>query len=283
MLVNETFYPSFKNHELILDLNLNAFSIYDISAWRDDQTPGLVDYVIYPEYSKEGRIEAVTDNSGVIVTDANGVVVTTNIDTIVINEFEPRHEIVTFLYLSQQVNFDSQTYWGFSRYLNQNFRDWDNILEAGDLFGGSFGFGFESYLLTGYNLSGDMARQGQSIYLQTFCERTEYAFNVLIDNTYDYRGPSACWVSSQWDWNDSAVQGKWGTSFNTYRFTKPIVQVPYIPGNITQEFDYGEKVIITKNKLRGRGRALSLLFEAEYTKDLKLLGWNTLNTKNGEP
>jgi len=283
MIINETYYPAFKNHELILDLNLNAFSIYDVSGWRDDQMPGLVDYLIYPEYSKESRTEAVTDNSGVIVTDSAGLVVTVEIDTIEINKFEPREEIVTFLYLSQQVNFDAQTYWGFSRYLNRSFRDWDNILQSHDATGW-WGFGFESYLLTGYNLSGDMARQGQSIYLQTFCERTEFACEANNDGSYYYYGPSACWVSSQWDWNNSAAQGKWGTSFNTYRFTKPLpTLIGAFGSGITTPFDYGETVITTKNKLRGRGKALSILFEAEYLKDLKLLGWNTLNTKNGEP
>jgi len=271
MIINENYYPAFKNHELILDLNLNAFSIYDISCWRDDQTPGLVDYLIFPEYSITTSQVDVTDNNGLVVVDSNGVVVTVSRNTTVVSEFEPRHEIVTFLYLFQD---DGDPYWGFSRYTNTDFRDWDDL--AGPNW---YGFSYLSYLVTGYNLSGDMARQGQSIYLQTYCRLTEQSYiddgngNAILDFQ------SACWVSSQWEWNNSSAQGKWGSEFNTYRFTKPTPTSP----TIGDTFDYGDTVILTKNKMRGRGHALAIKFNAEYNKDLRLLGWNTLNTKNGEP
>ena len=273
MIINENYYPSFKNHELILDLNLQAFSIYDISCWNDDQTPGLVDYLIYPEYSVEDSIEPVTDYTGAVVVDANGATVTVTKSKIQINEFEPREEIVTFLYFSQQVNATAATYFGFSRYINQSFRDWDNIIEDA---GGWYGFSYVSYMVTGYNLTGDMARQGQSIYLQTFCRRTE---NYYLWSSTEYDRPSACWVSSRWEWNEDNTQGKWGSEFNAYRFTKPTPTST----NYGDPFTYGDTVITTKNKLRGRGHALAIMFDAELNKDLRLLGWNTLMTKNGEP
>lgn len=289
MKINEKYYPSFKNHELILDLNLNAFSIYDVSCWKDDQTPGLLDYLIYPETTSETYEEVVTDGDGIPVTDSLLNVVTVERTKIVQyllkdeyaynttwefdsnRNLDPRHERVTFLFAFVTATIPT---WGFSRYTNSDFRDWDYLNTS------YYGFSYNSYLLTGYNLSGDMARQGQTIYLQTFCKRTESVrtYNYYW-SYYEWYTPSACWVSSQWDWNNSAVQGKWSEEFNAYRFLKP---TPVNPA-LGDPFDYGETVIITKNKLRGRGRALSLLFEAEYTKDLKLLGWNTLDTKNGEP
>ena len=277
MIINENYYPAFKNHELIFDLNLQAFSIYDISAWKDDQTPGLVDYLIYPEYSVEDTIETVTDSTGNAVLDANGVVVTITSQTIQINEFEPREEVVTFLYLSQQINTVNPTYWGFSRYICPFFRDWDTILYPvllADLWW--YGFSYTSYMITGYNLTGDMARQGQSIYLQTFCRRTE---NYYTWSSTEFDRPSACWVSSRWEWNEDNTQGKWGSEFNAYRFTKPTPTST----NYGDPFTYGDTVITTKNKLRGRGHALAIMFDAELNKDLRLLGWNALMTKNGEP
>ena len=274
MIVNNQKYPSFKNHELILDLNLQAFSIYDVSVGRDDASPGLVDYIIYPEYSRTEVEEPVTDSTGVVVLDANGVVVTTTIDNININDFEPREEIVTFLYLYQEVTVSGYTFFGFSRYLNSYFRDWDNlILNTNAL---TYGYQYPAYMVTGYNLSGDMARQGQSIYLQTFCKRTE---NFYLWSAAELDHPSACWVSGRWEWNDSSFQGKWSDSFNSYRFTKPLPT--YL--DYGDPFNYGDLVINTKNKLRGRGHSLSIVFEAEPGKDLRLLGWNALMTKNGEP
>jgi len=275
MIVNELHYPSFKNHELILDLNLQAFSIYDISGTRDDQTPGLVDYIIYPEHSRIEIEEPVTDSTGVLVLDANGVVVTVTSDQIAINEFKPREEVVTFLYLYQEVTGSGYTFWGFSRYLNTFSRDWDNLTAGSNQL--TYGYQYPAYMITGYNLTGDMARQGQSIYLQTFCKRTEY-FYTYSETEYDH--PSACWVSGRWEWNNSNFQGKWSDSFNAYRFTKPLPSGVWWYG---VSFDYGDTVITTKNKLRGRGHALSILFEAEPGKDLRLLGWNALMTKNGEP
>lgn len=295
MQISEQYYPSYKNKELILDLNLNAFSIYDISGWKDDQTPGLIDYIIYPEFAYDEYEEVVVDSSGIPVTDSNDSIVTVtrtvvanynqvyndinnvfHVEPLVANN--PRHEVVTFLYFYHYLGNPS---WGFSRYTYEGFRDWEELISIG-----YYGFSYNSYLLTGYNLSGDMARQGQTIYLQTFCRRTE-EYYTYVDMMFTWNGgsgynwslPSACWVSSQWDWNNSTDQGKWGEEFNTYRFTKPYPLSP----SLGDSFAYGDTVIVTKNKLRGRGHALSILFEAEWGKDLKLLGWNALNTKNGEP
>jgi hypothetical protein len=280
MIVNEEYYPSFKNHELIYDLNLQAFSIYDISGKRDDSMPGLVDYLIYPEHTTQTDQVEVYSISGEVVLDASNNVVTVDRERIQINKFEPRQEVITFLYLHQQVQFSTPTYFGFSRYLNEFGRDWDNIIDGASY---NFGFYYPSYMLTGYNLTGDMSKQGQAIYLQTFCKRTEQYFTYYPP---EFDRASACMVSSQWDWNDSNAQGKWGTQFNSYRFTKKIPTSQ----NWGDPFDYGETVIYTKNKLRGRGHSLAILFESEASpyngydnRDLRLLGWNILMTKNGEP
>ena len=271
MIIREDFFPYYKNHELILDLTLGAFSIYDISGLRDDHVPALVDYFIYPEHTVETHQREVVDNDGVVVTDANGIVVTSTVTTAVIQSFHPREEIVTFLYIGHEWDFSYSTFFGFSRYLNKFFRDWDNTTNNVS------GYSYQSYMITGYNLSGDMARQGQSIYLQTFCKRTEERYSTYTDSGYDH--PSACWVSSQWEWNEDNAQGKWGAEFNAYRFTKPLPATT----DYMSIFNYGDTVITTKNKLRGRGHSLAIKFEAEVDKDLRLLGWNALMTKNGEP
>ena len=273
MIIREDFFPYYKNHELILDLTLGAFSIYDISGLRDDHVPALVDYFIYPEHTVETHQREVVDNDGVVVTDANGIVVTSTVTTAVIQSFHPREEIVTFLYIGHEWNYSYSTFFGFSRYINQSFRDWDNIIEDA---GGWYGFSYVSYMVTGYNLTGDMARQGQSIYLQTFCRRTE---NYYLWSSTEFDRPSACWVSSRWEWNEDNTQGKWGSEFNAYRFTKPTPTST----NYGDPFTYGDTVITTKNKLRGRGHDLAIMFDAELNKDLRLLGWNALMTKNGEP
>ena len=42
----------------------------------------------------------------------------------------------------------------------------------------------------------------------------------------------------------------------------------------------GEVTIITKNKIRGRGRVLKLRFESEQGKDFQLYGYEVINAAN---
>ena len=85
-------------------------------------------------------------------------------------------------------------------------------------------------------------------------------------------------MQSQWNWTDSVNSGKWGTQFQAYRLRRP-----YIPQSADDTFTYGERVVVTKNKLRGSGRALSLLIESEAGKDMRLLGWAMIITGVSNP
>jgi hypothetical protein len=46
-------------------------------------------------------------------------------------------------------------------------------------------------------------------------------------------------------------------------------------------FNSGEQVITTKNKMLGRGNALSVRFEQEAGKDMQLLGYTTVYSVKG--
>jgi hypothetical protein len=48
----------------------------------------------------------------------------------------------------------------------------------------------------------------------------------------------------------------------------------YIPS--TLDFDDGYPVVITRNKIRGRGRALQIKFTADEDYDMRILGWSNL-------
>lgn len=87
---------------------------------------------------------------------------------------------------------------------------------------------------------------------------------VVLDN------PSGCQLSAKWDWNNSSANGRWSPSQQIYKFRRV-----FIPPASPEPFDSGEKVITTKNKILGRGKALSLRFEQESGKDMQLLGWTT--------
>ena len=80
--------------------------------------------------------------------------------------------------------------------------------------------------------------------------------------------PSSCLVQAQWDFANSGAGGKYGTQFQAYRLNRL-----FIPTGTADPFDYGTGVVTTKSKLRGSGKAISLRFDTEPSKDLFILGW----------
>jgi len=264
MATSEVSYPNSYNRELILDLTLEAWSVYDFDH---ADMPRVHAYIPIPAYTITTTTVNVTDSTGVIVTDGSGNNVTIDIQTSVARTTDPRQENFKFLVTGVS---GTDVKISLAEYRDYSFTDWVS-------FDGT-GADFSSYLITGYNLAGDMARQKQVIYLQIFCKRTETVY-TLDGASVVLARQSSCYVQSQWNWCEDNTQGKWGTPFQAYRFLKP---QPVAPA-AGDDFLYGDTVIVTKNKLRGRGKALSLYIYSEAGKDMKLLGWNTLATINGEP
>jgi hypothetical protein len=85
------------------------------------------------------------------------------------------------------------------------------------------------------------------------------------------RGPnlneSSILMRARWDWTDNIATGKWGTEQQVHRRTRP-----YVPPTLSG-WDDGYPVVVTRNKVRGRGRALQLAFRSEPEKDAHLLGY----------
>ena len=79
--------------------------------------------------------------------------------------------------------------------------------------------------------------------------------------------PSGCLVRGLWDWSDSATSGKFTPKFQAYKFRRAL---PLVQGQV---FDFGSRVIYSKNALRGVGKSLQLRFENEPGKDCHILGW----------
>ena len=146
-----------------------------------------------------------------------------------------------------------------SEYKDKGFVDW----RAFD----SVGKSYESYLYTGYELFGDIMRQKQIPYVFFYFQQTEDGFKT-VDRSLVHTNPSSCKVQAHWGWSDSAASGKWGKEFQAYRLLRN-----YTPTGVTDPYNNGESVVVTKNKLRGSGKCLSLFIKSEEGKDMKLLGW----------
>lgn len=250
------------NRELILDLDLGAFSLYDMAHTG---YPIVNDYVPVTDYYVTPVDTIVVDDSGNLVVDDASDQVIASIGGNNNRNLDPRKERIKFLTTGA-----ATTGWTLSEYKDYSFTDWVSNDDVG--------IDFFSYLITGYDLGGDMLRNKQAPYLLVYCERTEQHY-VLTGAGIVPDLPSSCIIQAQWDWNNSPAQGGWGTKFEAYRLLRPLADAP----QDGDPFDYGEKVIVTKNKLRGKGRALSLFIQSDTGKDLRLLGWGLLMTKTGEP
>ena len=232
--------------ELVLDLTLQAWYTNTISSLASN-SPAIIDYIEIPGYAvstAESTVEVGTDD--VIVTSGTTVVVT---DSILTN----RSSLFSFLTMVNS-NFT------ISKYNSSSFTDWKTA-------GSGTGADYSSYLVTGYEMFNDIMRKKQAPYIFFYFNRTEDGFslsgaNLLLDN------PSSCLVQAQWNWANSANSGKWGNQFQAYKLLRN-----YIPSGVGDPFDYGDSVIVTKNKLRGSGKCLSLKIQSEAGKDMKLLGW----------
>ena len=240
-----TNYPNSYNKELVYDLTLKAWYKNSISSLASD-SPYIADYVPIPGYTVTSREESVVAGTApVIVTAGTSVVVDDDIPV-------SRTEQFSFLTIVG-------TSFTLSKYNGSDFLDWKTK--------DSVGVDFTSYLYTGYELFGDVMRQKQIPYVFFYFEKTEDGFTPSADDLV-FKNQSSCKVQAQWGWSNSAANGKWGKEFQAYRILRN-----YTPSGAADAYDSGESMVVTKNKLRGSGKSISLYIKSETGKDMKLLGW----------
>lgn len=242
---SETNYINDYTKELNLSLSLKAFYSYTIAELAVD-SPHICGYVPIPGYS-------LTDVNFDVAAGADPVILP--LDTVIITGKSSTTRSGTNNYLTMKGSSFT-----LSKYSNSTFKDWVTA--------DTVGVNYVSYIITGYELLGDISHTKQVPYIVFYFNRTEDGFSP-VGGTLVLDNQSGCLVQAQWDWCNSATSGKWGAQFQAYRLLRP-----YVPSGAGDTFDYGEKVITTKNKLRGSGRAISLKIQSEAGKDMKLLGWS---------
>lgn len=244
------------NKELVLDLTLEAFYVNEFSSLASN-SPYIADYIEIPGY-------AVAEEDTNVLVGTDEVIVTSNAAVIITQDVvASRSSQFSFLTIRG-------TSFTVSKYLNRSFTDWE-------LAGSGTGVNYSSYLITGYELFGDVMRNKQIPYIFFYFNRTEDGFSTVNSNL-ELDNPSSCLVQSQWNWSDSVNSGKWGNQFQAYRLLRN-----YIPTGDTDPFDYGDAVIVTRNKLRGSGKTISLKIQSEAGKDMQILGWGVTATATSKP
>lgn len=258
MLNTETSYDGVAerfrfNYELVFDVLLEAFYISKLPD-TDGDTPYISSYMTTPGFLTTDLVYDVVVGTDDVVVLASDITITESIR---------EGDNTRTLYLVVDPNTSTDTYkYTFGFYKDQSFEDWAS---------NGTGVDAAAYMLTGYETGGDSQRKKQAVYITNHFLRTETGFEDNGSGDLEAVNPSSCLMQAQWDFANSAASNKFGPKFQTYR-----LQRPYMPSGLSDTFDYGYEVITTKNKVRGRGKALSLLFETEPRKDLVMLGWGTI-------
>ena len=237
-------YPNKYTKELIYDLTLTAWYKNEISDLATT-SPFIADYVDIPGYSVNEQEETVVAGTDTVLVTAG--------DTVVVDDDVAISRTAQFSFLTID-----DTSFTLSEYNDNTFVDWKTK--------DTIGANYSSYLITGYELFGDIMREKQIPYVFFYFQRTENSF-VLSGSDLIYGTQSGAQVQAQWGWSNSNANGKWGTAFQAYKILRN-----FTPSG-AGAFDSGETMVVTKNKLRGSGKCLSLYIYSEPNKDMRLLGW----------
>lgn len=223
---------------------------------------GICPYVAH--YLPIPDVIATTVVNNVVAINGDNIVSNTGADNVVFSSIVRSRGDRKTKYLAvlpSVQNAPLSTYsFTYSFYKDDNFLDWFTVNERGT--------DANAFLITGQETMQDTQRAKKVTYLTIHMERTETGFTG-IDPLIAVNESSVI-VESRWEWANSNVSGRFGKEFQAYRLLRN-----YIPDSATDTFNYGFEVVTTRNKLRGKGRALSLKFATEPGKDFKLLGWST--------
>jgi hypothetical protein len=130
------------------------------------------------------------------------------------------------------------------------------------------------FLITGYDNLADFSRFKQAPVLHVFSAKTETGYEESGDDLVPINESSTL-MRPVWDWADHINSNKFGPQQQVYRHRRL-----YQPVDADDTFDNGHPVVVTRNKLRGRGRVLHLRFDGEEAKDSHILGWSVVYKAN---
>ena len=157
------------------------------------------------------------------------------------------------------VNTDTGVQYTFGTYSDVLHTDWASWWNNADA---------EAYLITGWSSGGDYQRRKQLPFLTMHFYKTEDGFTES-GNDFVVSNPSSCLMQTQWDWSNHENSGKWSQPYQTYRFKRH-----YIPNDVSDTFNNGFYTVETRNKLRGSGKVLSIVFRSEPQKHMSIIGWS---------
>jgi hypothetical protein len=154
----------------------------------------------------------------------------------------------------------------FSQVTNGNFVDWETANGTGAT--------YDSYIETGYELFNDAMKRKNITYLFTYLRQTEEG-----SLGPDLTASSSCYMTIKWDWADDPISNKWTEPVQIYK-----APLRLLPMESPADFNTGFPVVITKNKVRGNGKAIQFRYgTSERNRNFDLHGWSIVVTGETVP
>lgn len=250
--------------ELVLDINLKAFYLNAIKQFANSSIPRLLaPFTILPY---QVIIDTAPIEAATIPVQVSGDDVVVEVE----NVFGSATKETGYLVVTQITPVVKYT---FAIYRDPEWRDWKSY--------DGVGVDAAAFMITGYIAGTDQAgkdymRKKQIPYLFVHCNRTENGFTEDLNGDFYPANPSSCITQTRWEWSNSSNSNRWNQEFQAYRYKRF-----YLPANVNDPFDTGFATIVTRNKIRGSGKVLSIKFSTEPYHDLHLYGWSMLMSVPG--
>lgn len=173
-------------------------------------------------------------------------------------------------------NISSNVQYTFAQYNDQTFNDWVSENGVGVDSPGYMVTCQQALVIVGYSARDDFMREKGVPYIFVHQERTEDGFTLDGNGDLIPTNQSSCLMQAQWEWSNSANSNRWGKTYQVYRYKKM-----YSPSGVDDPFDTGFATIVTRNRLRGSGKVVSIKFSTEPNRDCHIYGWSLMLESNG--
>jgi len=238
-----------KNKVLTLDVNLQSFY-----PWTIADSASNPDYILGAEYYPGFGSNFVEND---VITSVGADVITSGGDDVVVSQLTELSQADAAIVL---MVFDGSTNkMTMGLFSGTEFLDWGDT-------------NYSSFAEAGYDFMGDLILKKNAPYVQVYLRPTETGFSGSDTAGYDPVRESSILVSSYWDFRTNTSS----SPQQAYR----LKYTPVVNESSLGTWDYPEKVVTTRLKMRGHGRSMRLRFESEQGKDFVLLGFGILNAVN---
>lgn len=236
----DTYGYYYKNTLLKYDVFLQAFYLEKI----EDGSPYITTLAVTREsYNEVQEVDVAVDTE----------LVETSTD-VVSNIYVTNSGVKQTKFLTLTTGAGTTTSVTFSNYDEDRngFKDWKGQESS-------------AYIITGYMFGNNgPVRNKVAPTVSVFAIRTEEEFDSDLEATKQ----SSILMQTRWDFTNNSNPNKWSSDYEVYRQLRPY----YIstPG----AFDDGYPLVITRNKVRGHGKALQIKWTAGTNKDMQIAGWS---------